>query len=114
MVFTPPSEFEPFRLEVDRDRDVARVAPVGELDMATVGEVEARMRELREAGCSELVLDLRGVSFLDSSALRVILCEEALARREGLALSLIPGPDVVQRVFAITGTLARLPFRSPS
>ena len=41
---------EPFRVEVYPERDSVRVVPVGEVDIATVGEIDARLRELSQAG----------------------------------------------------------------
>ena len=46
-----PSEFEPFRCEVDPHRASVFVRPVGELDLATVPIVDAQLSEL--AGVSE-------------------------------------------------------------
>ena len=47
-------DFESFRVEMHPERDSVRVMPVGELDIATVGEMDARLRELnqRDSGTS--------------------------------------------------------------
>ena len=66
-------EFEPFRIDVEPERESVRVAPVGELDIATVEKLRAEVDRLREAGFTDLVLDLRGVRFLDSTGLRLVL-----------------------------------------
>ncbi len=102
-----------FEVQVEPERSVVRVAPVGELDIATVAHLEERLRELREAGFDEILLDLRGLTFLDSSGLRSIVMLDAEARRDGLELGLVQGPPAIERVFAITGLLGRLPFREP-
>ena len=41
-----PAEFEPFRCEVDPDRESVIVRPVGALDLATVPIVDAQLAEL--------------------------------------------------------------------
>ena len=65
----------PFRLDVDaQQRTVFRLA--GELDMATVSQLEEALGEHENA--SEIVFDLRGLSFLDSMGL---LSPRASARR---------------------------------
>ena len=43
----------PFTCQVSREGGLAIVAPRGELDMATVGVVEAEMKQLRRAGVGQ-------------------------------------------------------------
>ena len=115
VLITPASrrrDVDGLRIDVAPDRDVVHVAPVGEIDLATVGRLDEQLRELREAGFRRLVLDLRDVGFMDSTGLRLILTLDALAREDGTDFGLVGGPPPVQRVFEISGTLDRLPFRS--
>jgi anti-sigma B factor antagonist len=105
------NEFEPFQVEVHPEREAVRVVPVGEIDLATVGHVDERIRELRDAGFQNFVLDLRRVTFLDSSGLRLILSWDADARENGITFGLIRGTAAVQRVFEVAGLAAKLPFR---
>jgi anti-sigma B factor antagonist len=104
------SGLEPFRCELESRRDAVHVRPIGELDLAAVPVVEAQLAELTAAGFAHLVLDLREVSFLDSSGLHLILTWDARARDDGLAFELIPGPAPVQRMFDVTGVAERLSF----
>ena len=77
----------------------------GELDLATVPVAEQAIN--RVAGnVKTLVLDLRKLSFLDSSGLRLILStDEAVESRR---VVIVRGPAQVDRVFDLTGTGARL------
>jgi anti-sigma B factor antagonist len=109
---TPP-DAEPFRCEISREHDHARVLPVGELDMATTPALKAELDALRTAGVRRLTLDLRSLEFMDSTGLRCILEYDAEARQDGFTLGLIPGPRAVQRVFEVTDTRAYLPFVDP-
>jgi anti-sigma B factor antagonist len=85
------------------------VAPRGEIDMATVDLVrDAVTAELR-AGDS-LVIDLRGVGFLDTSGLRYVLELNEGAGAGDYELRLVRGPVAVQRVFEVSGLEGRLPF----
>lgn len=97
------AEFEPFRCEVDPDRESVIVRPVGELDLATAPIVDAQLSELVTAGFENLVLDLRKLCFMDSTGLKLLMSWEARSRTEGVALRVLPGPPAVQRVFAVAG-----------
>jgi anti-sigma B factor antagonist len=107
--FEPPP---PFGCEVFPERDHVRIAPVGELDLATVPELRDVVHELRVSGFDHLVLDLRGLCFLDSTGLRLLLELASAARADSHRLELIPGPPTVQRLFELSGTAAELPFRA--
>ena len=106
-------EFEPFRIDVEPSRDSVRVAPVGELDIATVDKLRAEVERLRESGFSQLVLDLRGVRFLDSTGLRLVLELDAAATADSQELQIIRGSAVVQRIFEVTQVAERLKFVDP-
>jgi anti-anti-sigma factor len=106
-------EFEPFRIDVEPSRDSVRVAPVGELDIATVDKLRAEVERLRSTGFTQLVLDLRGVRFLDSTGLRLVLELDAAATEAGQELQIIRGAAVVQRIFEVTQVSERLKFIDP-
>jgi len=105
-----PQVHEPFRCELEPDRERVRVRPIGEIDMATVPVVDAHLSELMAAGFKHVTLDLRAVCFLDSTGLRMILEWDARSRADGFAFSLVAGPPTVQRLFDLTDTTARLSF----
>jgi anti-anti-sigma factor len=78
--------------------------------MATVPVVDTHLCEQQKAGFKHVTLDLRDVSFLDSSGLRMILEWDSMSRADGFAFSLVPGSPPVQRIFELTGTTERLNF----
>ena len=100
----------PFRCEVHTRREVVRVCPVGELDIATVPLVEAHLTEFAAGGFRQLTLDLRAVCFLDSTGLRLILRWDARSRADNFTFSLVAGPPRVQRLFDLTRLTGRLSF----
>ena len=106
-------ELEPFRCEVERDGNAARVRPVGGLDLATVPRVETQLAELWSAGATRLVLDLRHTRFIDSTGLRLLLTWNAHRWTREIAFSVIPGPPAVQQVLDLTGVAGRLAYSSP-
>ncbi len=59
------------------------------------------------------MLDLRALTFMDSSGLRIILSANAAARRDGWRLQLVAGPPGVQRIFEICGVTGSLRFVDP-
>jgi anti-anti-sigma factor len=103
-----------FAVRVEPDRETVCVTPSGELDLATVAELREQVEELLAAGFEQLVIDLRGLSFMDASGLRLFLGLANDARRDGWRLSLIQGTHQVRRMFVLTATLNQLPFVLPA
>jgi anti-anti-sigma factor len=113
MALSKPSGARPrFRFETIPERDRVRIVPVGEVDLATTPRLAEAIDDLRGSGFDHVVLDLRGVTFIDSTGLRLILELHGVAGTDSLTFELIPGPPAVQRIFEATGTLDRLPFRA--
>ena len=54
------------------------------------------------------MVDLRGVSFLDSTGLAVLLRQDQRARAAARHLVVVKGPPHVQKPFEITGMSGRL------
>ncbi len=91
------------------DVDVERSAPgvvlriTGELDLASGSKFERELEAVEEAKPELLVIDLRGLSFIDSSGLRLLLVAAQRARDEQRRLVVVQGPPEVNRVLEITG-----------
>ena len=109
-MFLDVSNPEQFRCEIEPQRETVRVRPIGELDLATVPVVEEQLSELHAAGFTSLTLDLRGVRFLDSTGLDLILLWDLRSRTDGFEFRIIAGPPAVQRLFDLTGTTEGLDF----
>jgi anti-anti-sigma factor len=89
---------------------VAVITLHGELDMAAAAELEPELDCLLDDAFDVLALDLRGLDFLDSSGLRLILLARNRLLDEDRRLVLVRGPRAVQRVFEITRMTERLEF----
>jgi anti-sigma B factor antagonist len=87
-----------------------RVRPRGEIDLGTVDSLRRHIDRCVAAGNKRVVLDLRDVTFMDSTGLHLILETDAAARAAAWELRLIQGPARVQRVFALAGVVDALPF----
>jgi anti-anti-sigma factor len=103
---------EPFHCDVEPAGDHVAVIPHGEVDLATVDELSDRLREVTRNGARHVVLDLRDVTFMDSSGLRLVMAWVDETNRDGMSLRLVPGPPHVQRLFEVTGMLDRMPWVS--
>src|SRR4051794_18623328 len=85
----------PFEIEIRPSRERVVVAPHGELDCATVPRVQDALEELVAAGWDLIVLDLRGVSFMDSTALHLMSRETS---RTDATIQLIDAAPSVSRL----------------
>ena len=92
----------------DRGDGLAHVTLRGELDLSTVSRVQDELQHVESSGPHTVVLDLSGLSFLDSTGLRCVVSANERATTEGRRFVLVKGPESVQRVFAITRLDERL------
>jgi anti-sigma B factor antagonist len=86
----------------------AHVALTGELDIASAPKLEEEVRRLESQGRTLIVLDLRGLEFMDSSGLRALLAADSRARERGARLVIVRGDERIQRVRRITRRDERL------
>jgi anti-anti-sigma factor len=87
----------------DGGLDAAWVRVTGELDIATAPQL-AEMLGRAEERCRRIVLDVRQVTFMDSSGVHVILDANVRANAAGRRLVLVRGPSQVDRVLDLTRT----------
>jgi anti-anti-sigma factor len=92
-----PGDFEVLTAS---DGDTSTVTLRGELDMATVPQVEEAVRALGEAP-RRLVVDLRELRFLDSMGLELLIGLDARLSADGRELVLVRGPRAVHRLFTV-------------
>jgi anti-sigma B factor antagonist len=97
-------------VSVDRSADVPTLALRGELDLAGTEQFLAALDTVELDAPPVVVVDLRGLTFLDSSGLRVLLSAHAEARRSDRRLVLVRAPAPVQRVFEVALLDRRLEF----
>jgi anti-anti-sigma factor len=102
-----PQEFD-VRVETENGRAVVRVS--GEFDLAATEAVENALVSVENGAVSEIVLDLRGVTFLDSTGLRAITSADHRARETGRVLKVVRGPEQVQKLLYVTGMDKLLPL----
>jgi anti-anti-sigma factor len=99
---------QPFVVGVQRRSDVAIVQPRGELDIATVETLRAALDGVEIAG--RLVLDLRGLSFMDSAGLHLLVALHERAQRDGFQLTLVAPAAPADKAIRLSGLDRALPF----
>lgn len=92
-----------FSLETSERDGLTFVELEGELDLSTSKRLAAELDAL--AGDDRrVVLDLRGLRFMDSTGLAVILRYHQRAKEGRYDLVVVRGPEPVDRVFKVTRT----------
>ena len=84
--------------------------PKGEVDAVTAPQLGRRLLGLADEGKTSLVVDLSGVTFIDSTGLGVLLnALRTLGSRRGKLVLVCPN-DRVRRPFEVTGLIDRMPI----
>jgi anti-anti-sigma factor len=97
--------------QTKRNGKVAIIAPTGELDLSGAAVLQSEIDRLAEDGeLGGVVIDLRGLEFMDSSGLRLVVLADMQAREAGRRFALVRGDETVHRVFEITRMSDRLDF----
>jgi anti-sigma B factor antagonist len=81
----------------------------GELDLASAPLFERELESDQVRGARRIVIDLRGLEFLDSTGLRAIFAAHAYARERGQDFAVTRGSEQVQRLLSITRLGEHLP-----
>ena len=96
---------EQLAVEARRRRRTALVALRGELDLLTVSKVAEVLDGLepRADGLRHVVLDLRGLTFMDVMGLNELIKQNEFARSNHHNLAVVRGTAAIQRVLELTG-----------
>ncbi len=85
--------------------DTVHLRVRGELDISVSDELVDRVRAVRRSSARVALVDLRDVTFMDSSGLRALLISQQLAGDSGrdFELIVVRAPAVVRDVVGLTG-----------
>ena len=97
-----------FSISTAEQDNAIHVLLSGDLDLSTAKQAEQAIEDAEKAGRPTVVVDLRRLSFMDSTGLRVIVSADKRARRSNRRVVIIQGPAPVRRVFEITRLDERL------
>jgi anti-anti-sigma factor len=104
---TEEFQIEEFRIEESVEDGAQVLRPCGELDLAEVPELQARLRKLVCAE-RETILDLSGLTFIDSSGIQLLFEATGEAKSNGWNLQLRNPSPVTQDTLRLAGVLTLL------
>ncbi len=115
MAATEPTQMPsdlPGRLDIliRRQGTTTTIGLIGEWDLAQQRIAHEAIHKALDDRPENLVLDLSGLSFIDSSGLHVTIELQKRAIRQNIRLVIISGPRAVQRLFEICQLTETLPF----
>jgi len=101
------------RLETELVNGVLVVRPEGELDLGSADLFRDHVdRALARGRVRGVVLNLSGVTFIDSSGLGAVLGRYRRVRQEGMAMAMAAAPAKLQPVLELSGLLKIMPLYS--
>ena len=100
----------PFEIDSEWEAPDARLTLTGELDLATVPRVTEAVEAILARDAGRVTIDLSGVSFMDSSGLRLLIVLASSASAEGWTLALTRPTQQVLTLLRISGAAENLPF----
>jgi anti-sigma B factor antagonist len=92
------------------DAHVAIVAPAGEIDVAVAPRLQAVLKGLLDEGRTRVVVDMSGITFIDSAGLGILVNAYKVARAQGGGIKFAAAVPEVRRLFQITRTDKYLEF----
>jgi anti-sigma B factor antagonist len=95
-------------LDTEEGDGRARLALRGELDISSAPVLEEALGRVEAARPPLVVIDLRGLEFMDSTGLRTLVSADQRARDAGRRLAIVRGPEAVDRIFNVTRLDERL------
>ena len=103
----------PRLLEITIERTDGEVAVVlaGEIDVAMAPRLESCLADLRERGERTVIVDLAGVTFIDSTGLHVLVSANNRLRQDGGSVVLRSPQERVGRLLDMTGLRERFEVR---
>ena len=84
------------------------VTVAGELDLATCAALGAELTRVGSIAADEIMVDLRGVTFLDCQAVSTLLAARRHATKGGVDLYIRNAQGIARRVLDVTGAAGQL------
>ncbi|HVL32635.1 MAG TPA: STAS domain-containing protein [Actinomycetota bacterium] len=93
-----------FSVNVRKNGATSEVSVTGDLDLVTAPELSAALNEaVQHCSAESLILDLSGITFMDSSGLRVLLRTADACKSTGVFLYLTGVTPQIQKLLTLAG-----------
>ena len=99
-----------FKMDTEERSGELVVRLSGDLDLAALEAVDTALAQAQMAGHRSVQVDLRGLEFIDSTGIRLLLMAHERAENKGDQFCVIRGSERIQRIFALTDLDERLRF----
>jgi anti-sigma B factor antagonist len=90
-------------IDISTTESSVRVTAAGEIDSTSAPVLRERLQDVLESGAPEFVVDLVGVTFLDSAGLCVLAAAHRRASAQGVGMRVVAASRAVIRPLQITG-----------
>ncbi len=91
-----------FEVALRTAEDVDTFVLTGELDIATADQLTDALNGASGESARDRVIDLSGVTFMDSTGLRVLISANRAAAEAGYSLTIVTGESPAKRVLELT------------
>lgn len=90
-------------IKSEKGTDFCAVVLEGEIDVYTAPRLKEELVSVVESGCSNVVVDMEKVGFIDSSGLGVLVSALRRARERDGVVRIVCTRDNILKIFRITG-----------
>jgi anti-anti-sigma factor len=98
----------PLEIKTQARSDRLHISLAGELDIVNAPRLDEELAGVQADVAKTVVLDLRSVTFIDSTGLRALIAADERAREGGGRLLIVRGAAAVDRAFEVTQLDQRL------
>ena len=92
------------RVLYKEDNDSLVISLCGELDHHFASEIKSKIdKKLKSGSVKSVVLDMKGVDFIDSSAIGFIIGRYKVARQNNSSLKIINASPKIKRILDMSG-----------
>lgn len=90
-------------LSRQRDAEAVTVAVHGEIDLSTVEDLEQEIDAATQSDGATVIIDLGGVTFMDSAGINILLKGRRLADERGKQYRVTNAHGLVRQILDVTG-----------
>jgi anti-sigma B factor antagonist len=99
---------EPFELRTEQKGKTVVIVLSGAFGLECVEQLEREFEDVAARSLNRLILDLRGLTFIDSTGMRAIFNMENRSREHQVQLIVARGTGQVRRAFELAGVDRRM------